>query len=180
MDENAEENPARRIDAAVRDSIGFIIHHPKALRLMFRNAAIGSVAVMMFYLLQARLPEIGVPIGWLGPVLFLLGLSSTLGLQLARLAGRMHYRSLALLCGGGVLIGTCLASTPWIPAVLAGAFMAGALDDTLDVRSDVLLNEMVPSCQRATLVSVSSLVYSLMMLVVAPLLGAFFSILSFC
>ena len=70
-----------------------------------------------------------------------------------------------------------MASTSLLPAVLPGAFLAGALDDILDVRSDVRLNEMVPSCQRATLVSVSSLVFSLVMLVVAPLLGALFSIL---
>ena len=117
--------------------------------------------------------------GWLGPALFLLGLSSTLGLQIARFAGRLRYRSLALLCGGGVLMGTFLASTPWLPAVLGRGFLAGALDDILDVRSDVTLNEMVPSCQRATLVSVSSLVYSLVMLAVAPLLGALFSVLSY-
>ena len=77
-------------------------------------------------------------------------------------------------------MGTCLASMSWLPAVLAGAFLAGALDDIMDVRSDVTLNEMVPSCQRATLVSVSSLIYSLVMLVVAPLLGALFSVLSSC
>lgn len=180
MDGDTEKNPGRRIYAAVQESIDFMMHHPKVLQLMFCNAAIGSVATMLLYLLQARLPEIGVPIGWLGPVLFLLGLSSMLGLQLARFAGRMRYRSLALLCGGGVLIGTYLASSSFLLVVLAGAFLAGTLDDILDVRSDVKLNEMVLSCQRATLVSLSSLVYSLVMLVVAPLLGALFSILSSC
>lgn len=171
------EDAAQRICAAVRESFDFIIHSPKILRLMFCNAGIGSVATMLLYLLQARLPEIGLPTGWLGPVLFLLGLSSMLGLQFVRFAGRLHYRSLALLCGGGILIGTYMASTSLLPAVLTGAFLTGALDDILDVRSDVRLNEMVPSCQRATLVSVSSLVFSLVMLVVAPLLGALFSIL---
>lgn len=174
------EEPSRRIYSVVRESIGFIIHKPKVLQLMFCNAMIGSVATMLLYLLQARLPEIGVPTGWLGPVLFLLGLSGMLGLQLARFAGRMRYRLLALLCGGGVLIGTCLASTSWLPLVLVGAFLVGTLDDILNVRSDVKLNEMVPSSQRATLVSVSSLIFSLVMLVVAPLLGTLFSILSSC
>lgn len=173
-------DPFQRICASAWQSIDFMRHNPKVLRLMFCNAMIGSVASMLLYLLQARLPKIGVPVGWLGPILFLLGLSSTLGLQLARVAGRLRYRSLALLCGGGVLMGTCLASMSWLPAVLAGAFLAGALDDIMDVRSDVTLNEMVPSCQRATLVSVSSLIYSLVMLVVAPLLGALFSVLSSC
>lgn len=177
--ETVAQDPFQRIHGAVQESVEFMLHRPKVLRLMFCNAVVGSVAAMLLYLLQARLPEMGVPNGWLGPALFLLGLSSTLGLQIARFAGRLRYRSLALLCGGGVLMGTFLASTPWLPTVLAGAFLAGALDDILDVRSDVTLNEMVPSCQRATLVSVSSLVYSLVMLAVAPLLGALFSVLSF-
>ncbi len=51
------------------------------------------------------------------------------------------------------------------------------LDDLLDVRSDVVLNEMVPSAQRATLVSVSSLTFSLVMLAAAPLMGALFGAL---
>ena len=178
--EAAAEDAFQRIRSAVRESVAFILHNPKVLRLMLCNAAVGSVAAMLLYLLQARLPEMGVPDGWLGPVLFLLGLSSTLGLQIARFAGRLRYRSLALLCGGGVVMGTLLASAPWLPAVLAGGFLAGALDDIMDVRSDVMLNEMVPSCQRAALVSVSSLVFSFVMLAVAPLLGALFSVFASC
>lgn len=167
---------AQRIGSAVQESAAFLVHSPKVMRLMLGNAAVGSAATMLLYLLQARLPALGLPAGWLGPVLFLLGLSSTLGLQITRFTGRLSYRALALLCGSGVLLGILLASASWLPAALAGGFLAGMLDDLLDVRSDVVLNEMVPSCQRATLVSVSSLVFSLVMLVVAPLLGAFFSV----
>lgn len=166
----------RRIYAAVQESAVFLVHSPKVRRLMFGNAAVGAVATMLLYLLQARLPALGMPSGWLGPVLFVLGLSSTLGLQLTRFTGQLSYRMLALLCGGGVLFGTLLAATPWLPVVLAGGFLAGMLDDLMDVCSDVRLNEMVPSCQRATLVSVSSLVFSLVMLAIAPLLGALFSV----
>ena len=64
---------------------------------------------------------------------------------------------------------------PWLS--LTGAFLAGMLDNLLDVRSDVVLNEMVPSAQRATLVSVSSLTFSLVMLAAAPLMGALFGAL---
>ena len=47
----------------------------------------------------------------------------------------------------------------------------------VDVRCDVALNDMVPSAQRATLVSVSSLAFSLVMLAAAPLMGALFGAL---
>lgn len=175
-DESAAGGTIRRIWTAVQESAAFIVHNPRVLRLMFGNAVVGAVATMLLYLLQARLPALGMPSGWLGPVLFLLGLSSTLGLQLTRFTSQLSGRMIGLLCGGGVLLGTMLAATPWLPVVLAGGFLAGMLDDLMDVHSDVRLNEMVPSCQRATLVSVSSLVFSLVMLAIAPLMGALFSV----
>ena len=168
---------AVRIRCAVRESAAFILHSPKALRLMLCNAAVGAVATMLLYLLQARLPALGLPAGWLGPVLFVLSLSGTLGAQAARFAQRLPFRPLALLCAGGVFAGAVLAASPSLPVAFAGGFLAGMLDDLLDVRSDVVLNEMVPSAQRATLVSVSSLTFSLVMLAAAPLMGALFGAL---
>ena len=168
---------ARRIGGAVRQSADFLLHSPRALRLMLCAAAVGAVATMLLFLLQARLPALGLPGAWLGPALFLLGLSGTLGAQAARFFGRLRYRQLALLCAGGVLAGTLLAASGWLPVVFAGGFLAGMLDDLLAVRTDVALNGMIPSGQRATLVSVSSLVFSLVMLAAAPLMGAAFGAL---
>lgn len=168
---------ARRVRTSLRTSIAFVRQDRRALCLMLCNAAVGSAATMLLYLLQARLPALGLPAAWLGPVLFLIGLSGTLGVQAAHLCTRLRYRRLVLLCGGGVLAGVLLAASPWLAAACAGGFLAGALDDLLEVRSDVLLNEMVPSAQRATLVSVSSLTFSLVMLPAAPLMGALFSAL---
>lgn len=168
---------AVRIRRAVRESAVFILHSPKVLRLMLCNAAVGAVATMLLYLLQARLPALGLPAGWLGPALFVLSLSGTLGAQAARFAEGLGFRSLELLCAGGVFAGAMLAAAPSLPVAFAGGFLAGMLDDLLDVRSDVVLNEMVPSAQRATLVSVSSLTFSLVMLAAAPLMGALFGAL---
>lgn len=166
---------SRQMAAALRESLAFLVCSPRAWRLMLVNAAAGAVATMLLYLLQARLPALGLPAGWLGPVLFLLGLGSTLGLQAARFTGKLPYRLTAVLCSGGILLGTLLGCGSWLPAVLAGGLLAGMLDDLLDVRSDVALNDMVPSSQRATLVSVSSLTFSLAMLGIAPLMGVLFN-----
>ena len=166
---------SRQMAAALRESLAFLVRSPRAWRLMLVNAAAGAVATMLLYLLQARLPALGLPAGWLGPGLFLLGLGSTLGLQAARFTGKLPYRPTAVLCSGGILLGTLLGCGSWLPAVLAGGLLAGMLDDLLDVRSDVALNDMVPSSQRATLVSVSSLTFSLAMLGIAPLMGVLFN-----
>ena len=67
-----------------------------------------------------------------------------------------------------------LSKLPLLMAVCG--FLAAALDDLLQVRSDIQLNQMVPSGQRATLLSVSSLCISVIMVLLSPALGALFSL----
>lgn len=61
--------------------------------------------------------------------------------------------------------------------MIAGGFAANVFDDLLQVRTDALLNDQFPSSQRATLLSVSSMCFSLVMIVLSPLAGAFFDML---
>ena len=44
-----------------------------------------------------------------------------------------------------------------------GGFIGSFSDDFLEVRTDILLNDMIPSRQRATLMSVNSFVFSMIM-----------------
>ena len=55
--------------------------------------------------------------------------------------------------------------------MILGGFLGNLFDDLLQVRTDALLNERFPSAQRATLVSVSSLTFSLVMIGMSPLMG---------
>ena len=52
--------------------------------------------------------------------------------------------------------------------VLAGVLFS---DDFLEVRTDVLLNDMIPSGQRATLVSVNSFLFSMVMILMSTVMG---------
>ena len=45
-------------------------------------------------------------------------------------------------------------------------------EDFLEVRTDILLNDMIPSEQRATLISVNSFTFSLVMIVMSTLMGS--------
>ena len=74
----------------------------------------------------------------------------------------------ALCCAGGTLLAGSLS---W-PIALLGGILAQGFDSLLDIRLDASLNEDFPSDQRATLVSVSSMVYSLLMIAFSPLSGA--------
>ena len=53
---------------------------------------------------------------------------------------------------------------------------AAIFDDFLEVRFDAKVNAMVPSAQRATLLSVISLIFSLVMILLSPLLGMVFAL----
>ena len=57
-------------------------------------------------------------------------------------------------------------------AMILGGFIGSFSDDYLEVRTDIILNEMIPSEQRATLISVNSFMFSLIMIVMSTLMGS--------
>lgn len=61
----------------------------------------------------------------------------------------------------------------WI--MILGGFLAAVGDDFLQVRTNVILQDMFPSQQRATLISIESFSFSLIMIVLSPLAGFFFT-----
>ena len=72
-----------------------------------------------------------------------------------------------------VAVLTLFTGNPYV--ICAGGFLAAFSDDFLEVRTDILLNSMIPSEQRATLVSVCSFAFSVVMIVLSPIMGWFFS-----
>lgn len=167
----------QQIWECVKESIFFLIRNVRATQLMFWNAFVGAIATLLLFFLQAQLPFEGLPKGILGPALFVMGLGGAAGAKLVQYLSGWRYRKVSVVCFSGVVFGfmTVLMKNPWIMCI--GGFMASLFDDFLQVRSDVLLNTMIPSEQRATLVSVSSFCFSIIMIVLSPLIGWIFSIL---
>ena len=56
-----------------------------------------------------------------------------------------------------------------------GGFIAAVGDDALQVRTNAILQDMFPSEQRATLTSVESFSFSVIMIVLSPLAGFVFT-----
>ncbi len=56
-----------------------------------------------------------------------------------------------------------------------GGFIAAIGDDALQVRTNAILQDMFPSEQRATLTSIESFSFSVIMIVLSPLAGFFFT-----
>ena len=72
----------------------------------------------------------------------------------------------------GVLsaFGMTFSGNPYL--MVLGGFAGSFADDFLEVRTDILLNDMIPSEQRATLISVNSFTFSLVMIVMSTLMGS--------
>ncbi len=111
----------------------------------------------------------------LGPALFALGLGGGLaGLVSGRL-DRMPYRKAAALTGTGILACALMAKSTALPVLITAGLLAGLFDDGLQLVSDKRLNDRFPSAQRATLASVSSMVFSVFMIPLSPVMGWWFS-----
>ena len=170
-----QPSAAARVFSCLKESMLFLKENKKAVQTIFQNAGVGAVATLMLFFLQARLPQQGLPEPALGPVLFFMGMGGAAGAALVVKSGDLSYKKAFGLCAAGVGFCLCVSLTGWVPAMIFAGFFAAVLDDFLEVRTDVLLNGMVPSGQRSTLMSVSSLCFSVIMIVLSPLLGALFS-----
>ena len=170
-----EETVWKKIFQCFRESVRFLLHSRKAMELILLNAAVGAAATLLRFFLQARLTEKGLPDAMLGPALFFMGLGGAAGARLI-----LHCKSWSygrVFAVSAIAVAGCVAAAILpVPAVMVfGGFLSALFDNFLQVRSDVWLNEMVPAGQRATLISVSSLCFSGVMIVLSPLFGLLFS-----
>lgn len=156
------------------ESFRFLCSHRRERVIILLDSLVGAVATLMLFFLQARLPRAGLPGLWLGPALFVMGLGGVLGARVIRHFSSRSYCQIALLSLGG--IAAALLSLLWSSPLLlcAGGFTAAFADLFLNVRTDVELNRNLPSEQRATLISVNSFCFSLIMIGLSPLMSRLF------
>ena len=155
-----------------KDSARALRAAPLAARLIVSSAVISVPTYLTKMFVQQRLIELGWPTALLFLPLLLSGLASVLGTEVGRRVRpcslRRFYAVCALLCGGGcVLVG----AAPALGCIAGCMLVQGALEVWL-LHEDRLLNDAIPSDQRATLISVDSMAYSLLMIPASPLVGA--------
>lgn len=157
------------------ESLSFIRKERKTIILMLSNSLVGAVDILLLFFQQAKLPEAGMPKWALGFALFFMEMGGVLGAKIILKCGKLRYRSVfamtALLVFSGVLVehsGIYLIMT-------LGGFLAAFSDDALQVRTNAILQDMFPSEQRATLISIESFTFSMIMIVLSPLAGIVFS-----
>ena len=156
------------------ESVRFLKESKRARTIIVIAAFFDSVVTLLGMFMQAALPGAGLPEFLLGPALFVMGLGSVIGAKAVTLFKIKSYRKVTMIAAAAALmnLGTALSG---IPAVMvAGCFLCGIVDSYYYVCTDTVLNDMIPSGQRATLVSVNSLAFSIVMIVMSPLVGFVF------
>lgn len=146
-----------------------------AVRIMLVNALVGACATLTRFFLQQRVEAAVTVPALLGPALFALGLGGGLAGAVTGKLDCLPYGRAAALTGCGVAVCALAARGSFLPVLMASGLAAGLLDDALQLVSDKRLNDRFPSAQRATLVSVSSMAFSLIMIPLSPLFGWFFT-----
>ncbi|MBE5826599.1 MAG: MFS transporter [Butyrivibrio sp.] len=174
-DLQSKTSVSMRFRQVVKESFTFIRDSRKARMIIIFNACIGAVDVLVLFFMQARLPEVGLKKLWLGPALFLMGIGAAAGAKAAEYFAGKIYKKTGILSALGVGLSFGLAFSGNCYLMIIGGFIGAFSDNLLQVRTDVLLNTMIPSDQRATLMSVNSFTFSIIMIVLSPLFGLFFS-----
>lgn len=160
-----------QIQNVITESVTFLKNNKRARNIIVVNAIIGAISTLVLFFLQAKLPQAGLSDLLLGPALFVMGMGAALGSKMVTFFPKSKYKTLLIMSTIGVFIalGSCFTQMPIL--MIIGGFLGAFADDFLEVRTDVILNEIIPSEQRATLVSTSSFVFSVVMIVLSTLLG---------
>ncbi|MCI5857224.1 MAG: MFS transporter [Agathobacter sp.] len=161
-----------RLKNVITESWQFMITNKRARGIMVINALIGAVSTLVLFFLQAKLPLAGLKDALLGPALFVMGLGAALGAKVVGYFPGWKYGKYIMISGAGVIFAFAMIFTGKPYLMDLGGFIGSFSDDFLEVRTDIILNEMIPSEQRATLISVNSFMFSLIMIVMSTLMGS--------
>ena len=155
----------------VQDSLHALRTCPLAVKLILSNAAISVPSYLTKMFLQQRLIELGWPMALLFLPMLLSSAACVVGTAIARrhkpYSMTRFYSSCAQLCGlGTLLVGIAPA---W--GSVFGMMLVQGIIEIYNLHEGQRLNDVIPSDQRATLISVDGMMYSLLMIPASPFIG---------
>lgn len=165
----------KEVAKCFKESISFMSRERKTFVLMFCNSLVGAVDILLLFFLQAKLPAAGMSEWALGFALFFMEMGGILGARLILKYKKLRYRRMFAITIFLVLLGVVMEHSDICLIMVLGGFMAAFSDDALQVRTNTVLQEMFPSEQRATLISMESFTFSVIMIILSPLAGVLFS-----
>ncbi len=165
----------RKLIGYFKESLSFLKEVRGCMGLMLCNSFVGAIDILLLFFLQAKLPESGISQWWLGFALLFMELGGIVGSRLILKVPKIRYRWI-FMCSVLLVVTGLLAEHSGVCLIMTlGGFIAAIGDDALQVRTNAILQDMFPSEQRATLTSIESFSFSVIMIVLSPLAGFFFT-----
>lgn len=156
----------------LRIALGIAARRPAVRSVLLLAAAFSVVPLVVYYfLLQPYALAVGLPLASLGVVVVMIQLTTVIASWLAHRAGRRFELKSVVTTTAVVLVVACLllAAAPSVPSVglmLVVALVPALVTPLLSAR----INDLIPSAQRATILSLSALIAELGTAGVVPLL----------
>jgi len=148
----------------------FIKENPGTMLKLLSNAALGCPCYLIMMYLQEHLVNCGWPKSFIGIPMLAIPLAGALGTRIAAKNESRLSRAL-MACGIVSGIGTCFVGSNVLVIVLAGACIARMCEGFSEIRVSENVNREFSSDYRATLASVDSMLYSVLMIVASPVTG---------
>lgn len=168
-------NIGKKLIDCFKESFKFLKEVRKAMGLMLCNSFVGAVDILLLFFLQAKLLERNIPQWALGFALLFMEMGGIVGSKLILKFPKISYKWIYAIAVSLVTIGFIAEHSPYYSLMAMGGFIAAIGDDALQVRTNAILQDMFPSEQRATLTSVESFSFSVIMIVLSPLAGFVFT-----
>ena len=164
-------NWTRILRKHVIESGKFFVTHGFAARRMLISGVAAAGYYIVFMLLQQHLVEQGLQAKWIGIPLLLISFGGMAGVSLGEKTGKVKIKFLLL--AGGVLEGVLIvfSGMPALPGCVLAAAFAHGISEMLAIRIGDENQKVFSSEVRATMVSVESMVYSVVMVVLSPVVG---------
>ena len=164
-------NWTRILRKHVIESGKFFVTHGFAARRMLISGVAAAGYYIVFMLLQQHLVEQGLQAKWIGIPLLLISFGGMAGASLGEKTGKVKIKFLLL--AGGVLEGVLIvfSGMPALPGCVLAAAFAHGISEMLAIRIGDENQKVFSSEVRATMVSVESMVYSVVMVVLSPVAG---------
>lgn len=164
-------NWTRILRKHVIESGKFFVTHGFAARRMLISGVAAAGYYIVFMLLQQHLVEQGLQAKWIGIPLLLISFGGMAGASLGEKTGKVKIKFLLL--AGGVLEGVLIvfSGMPALPGCVLAAAFAHGISEMLAIRIGDENQKVFSSEVRVTMVSVESMVYSVVMVVLSPVVG---------
>lgn len=173
--QKSNNNTVKRLIGCFKESFRFLKEVRKAMGLMLCNSFVGAVDILLLFFLQAKLPEKNILQWALGIALLFMEMGGIVGSKLILKFPKIRYKLVYAISVSLVITGFLAEHSPSYLIMALGGFIAAVGDDALQVRTNAILQDMFPSEQRATLTSVESFSFSVIMIVLSPLAGFVFT-----